>query len=68
MMIRQDISQFLPRELMITKPISKYIIWRLLVPFVSYLILIGPLASGLSFRVNHMEEVFAALPAPIIVG
>ena len=26
MMIRQDISQFLPRELMITKPISKYII------------------------------------------
>ena len=25
MMIRQDISQFLPRELMITKPISKYI-------------------------------------------
>lgn len=41
-------------------------VWRLLVPFVSYLILIGPLASGLSFRVNHMEEVFAALPAPII--
>lgn len=38
----------------------------MLVPFVSYLILIGPLASGLSFRVNHMEEVFAALPAPII--
>ena len=26
MMIRQDISQFLPRELMITKPISKYIL------------------------------------------
>ena len=41
-------------------------VWRLLVPFVFYLILIGPLASGLSFRVNHMEEVFAALPAPII--
>ncbi len=41
-------------------------VWRLLVPFVSYLILIGPFASGLSFRVNHMKEVFAALPAPII--
>ena len=41
-------------------------VWRLLVPFVSYLILIGPLASGLSFRVNQMEEVFAALPAPIV--
>lgn len=40
--------------------------WRLLVPFISYLIFIGPFASGLSFRVNHMEEVFAALPAPII--
>ena len=29
MMIRQDISQFLPRELMITKPISKYIIFHI---------------------------------------
>ena len=32
MMIRQDISQFLPRELMITKPISKYIIGYYMIP------------------------------------
>ena len=34
MMIRQDISQFLPRELMIiTKPISKYIIYKILIGY-----------------------------------
>lgn len=39
---------------------------RLLLPFFSYLLLIGPLASGLSFRVNKLEEVFAALPGPVV--
>lgn len=33
MMIRQDISQFLPRELMITKPISKYIPYKILIGY-----------------------------------
>jgi len=33
MMIRQDISQFLPRELMITKPISKYITYKILIGY-----------------------------------
>lgn len=39
---------------------------RLLLPFVSYLVLIGPFAASLSFRVNHLDEVFSALPGFIV--
>ena len=39
---------------------------RLLIPFISYLVLIGPLAASLSFRVNRLDEVFSALPGVIV--
>lgn len=40
---------------------------KLMIPFLAYLLLIGPFASTLSFKVNHLEEVFAKLPKAIVV-
>ncbi|QQO07864.1 acyltransferase family protein [Breznakiella homolactica] len=37
-------------------------VMRLLLPFISYLVLIGPLVATLSFEVNNLNEVFSALP------
>lgn len=41
--------------------------WKLLIPFLSYLVLIGPFASSLTFHVNHLEETFSALPGFILL-
>lgn len=43
-------------------------VWKLLIPFITYVLLIGPFASALSFKVNNLNEAFAALPAGVIVA
>ena len=39
---------------------------RLLLPFLSYIVFIGPLDSGLSIRVNGIPEAFASLPEWVV--
>lgn len=39
---------------------------KLLIPFLAYLVLIGPFAAELSFRTTNAEETFAALPKAVI--
>lgn len=48
------------------KEFIKERVWKLLIPFISYMVLIGPLAAELSFRVNHTAEQFSALPKFVI--
>lgn len=49
------------------KEFRKERVWKLLIPFLAYLFLIGPLAGELAFKVNDYENVFAALPDFVIV-
>lgn len=39
---------------------------KLLIPFVAYLILVGPFASALSFKVGNLDKVFSKLPAFVV--
>lgn len=40
---------------------------KLLLPLVSYTVLVGPFAAELSFKANRLDKTLAALPAPVIV-
>jgi Uncharacterized protein conserved in bacteria len=48
------------------KEFLKERIWKLLIPFISYIVLIGPFAAGLDFRVNHRAEQLSALPGFVV--
>lgn len=39
---------------------------KLLIPFVAYLILVGPFASTLSFKVGNLDKVFLKLPTFVV--
>lgn len=39
---------------------------KLLIPFIAYLILVGPFASTLSFKVGNLDKVFSKLPAFVV--
>ena len=39
---------------------------KLLIPFIAYMVLIGPFAAELAFKTTNMAELFAALPAPVL--
>ena len=46
---------------------AKERIWKLLIPFVAYLFLVGPFAGNLSFKVNHLDQQLSKVPAFVIV-
>ena len=39
---------------------------KLLIPFVAYLVLVGPFASALSFKVENLDKVFSKLPSFVV--
>lgn len=45
-----------------TKEFRRERLWKLFLPFLTYLFLIGPFVGELAFRMNHYDTLFAALP------
>lgn len=50
-----------------SKEFVKERVRKLLIPFISYIILIGPFAADLSFKVNNLDKQLSKLPAFVIV-
>ncbi len=50
-----------------TKEFRKERVLRLLLPFLAYLLLIGPFAAQLAFKVNDYDIVFKELPSAVVI-
>lgn len=50
-----------------TKEFRKERVLRLLIPFLAYLLLIGPFAAQLAFKINHYDSVFKELPSFVVI-
>lgn len=50
-----------------TKEFCKERVLHLLLPFLSYLLLIGPFAAELAFKVNDYDNMFKELPSAIVI-
>lgn len=50
-----------------TKEFRKERVLRLLLPFLAYLLLIGPFAAELAFKINDYDSVFKDLPSVVVI-